>query len=171
MEMTAYFFCKPIEVYSPSMDERQAASRNSLLNVVLVVLGLAVLALFYALGTRVFAPRADPVREQSSGPLIGDIIQVEIRNGCGISGLAEEMTKFLRKKGFDVVEVGNLDSFEQEYSMVYDRIGDLESAKKLASAVGLPADRVVQEIKLDEYLDASIIIGKDYATLIPFKNQ
>ena len=152
------------------MNERQTASRNSLLNVVLVVLGLAVIALLYALGARVFAPRVDPVRELNSGQLIGDIIQVEIRNGCGISGLAGEMTQFLRKKGFDVVEVGDSETFEQEYSVVYDRIGDLASAKKLAKAVGLPEDRVIQEIRLDEYLDASIVIGKDYATLVPFKN-
>ena len=153
------------------MNERQAASRNSLINVVLVVLGISLLALLYALGTRVFAPRVDPVREASSGQLIGDIIQVEIRNGCGVSGLAGEMTQFLRKKGFDVVEVGDFETFEQEYSVVYDRIGDLESARKLAKAVGLPEDRVIQDIKLDEYLDASIVIGKDYATLTPFKNQ
>lgn len=153
------------------MSDRQTASRNSLINVVLVVLGLAVLALFYALGTRVFSPRIDPVRESDSGQLIGDIIQVEIRNGCGVSGLAGEMTQFLRKKGFDVVEVGDHESFDEEYSFVYDRIGDLESAKKLASAVGLPEDRVIQDIKPDEYLDASIVIGKDYATLVPFRNQ
>ena len=152
------------------MNERQAASRNSLLNVVLVILGLAVIALLYALGTRVFAPRVDPVRELNSGQLIGDIIQVEIRNGCGVAGLAGEMTQFLRKKGFDVVEVGDTETFEQEYSVVYDRIGDLASAKKLAKAVGLPEDRVVQDIRPDEYLDASIVIGKDYATLVPFKN-
>ncbi len=153
------------------MSENQTASRNSLINVVLVVLGLAVLALLYALGTRVFAPRIDPVRESDSGQLIGDIIQVEIRNGCGVSGLAGEMTQFLRKKGFDVVEVGDHDTFNEEHSFVYDRIGDLESARKLASAVGLPEDRVIQDIKPDEYLDASIVIGKDYATLVPFRNQ
>ncbi len=151
------------------MNEREAASRNSLLNVILVVLGIAMLALLYAFGTRVFAPRVDPVREASSGQLIGDIIQIEIRNGCGVSGLAGEMTQFLRKKGFDVVEVGDYETFEQEYSVVYDRIGDLESARKLASAVGIPPDRVIQDIKTDEYLDASLVIGKDYATLNPFK--
>ena len=150
------------------MNEREAASRNSLLNVILVVLGIAMLALLYALGTRVFAPRVDPVRESASGQLIGDIIQVEIRNGCGVSGLAGEMTQFLRKRGFDVVEVGDFETFEQEYSVVYDRIGDLESARKLAIAVGIPEDRVIQDIKEDEYLDASLVIGKDYATLTPF---
>ena len=152
------------------MSERQAASKNSLINVVLVVLGLAVLALLYALGTRVFAPRIDPVRESDSGQLIGDIIQVEIRNGCGVPGLAGDMTQFLRKKGFDVVEVGDFETFDQEHSVVYDRIGDLESARKLASAVGLPADRVIQDIQPDEFLDASLVIGMDYATLTPFKH-
>lgn len=153
------------------MNERQAASRNSLLNVMLVVLGIAVLALLYALGTRIFAPRVDSLREDNTGQLIGDIIQVEIRNGCGVSGLAGDMTQFLRKRGFDVVEVGDFETFEQQYSVVYDRIGDLASARKLARAVGIPDDRVIQEIKPEEYLDASIVIGKDYAELTPFKNR
>ncbi len=81
------------------------------------------------------------------------------------------MTQFLRKKGFDVVDVGDHDSFDLEYSVVYDRIGDIESARKLAKAVGIPPERVVQDIKLDEYIDASIVIGLDYAQLTPFKSE
>lgn len=153
------------------MNDRQAASKNSLINVVLVILGIAVLALFYAMGTRVFAPRVDAARESDSGKLVGDIIQVEIRNGCGASGVAGTMTQFLRKKGFDVVEVGDYETFDEEYSVVYDRIGDLASARKLALALGLPENRVIQEIKPDEYLDASVVIGKDYQTLTPFKSN
>lgn len=152
------------------MSDSPTASRNTVINVSLVVLGLTLLTLLFALVTRVFTPRVDPIREENTGNLVGDIIQVEVRNGCGISGLAGEMTQFLRKKGFDVVEVGDHDSFNLEHSMVYDRTGDIESARKLARAVGIPQDRVVQEIKLDEYLDASIVIGQDYAELAPFKN-
>jgi hypothetical protein len=153
------------------MSDPSTASRNTVINVSLVVLGLTLLALLFALSIRLFMPRVDPLREENTGALVGDIIQVEVRNGCGISGIAGQMTQFLRKKGFDVVEVGDHDTFNLEHSMVYDRIGDLESARKLAQAVGIPPDRVVQEIKLDEYLDASLVIGLDYADLAPYKTQ
>lgn len=139
-----------------------------LLNSVLAVLGIVLIFLVYGLATRLFAPRVDPVRESNPAQLVGEIIQVEVRNGCGISGLAAETTMFLRRHGFDVVEVGDYSSFEEAHSKVIDRVGDLESAKKVANVLGIPEDRVVQEIRLDYYLDASVVIGKDYETLRPF---
>ena len=153
------------------MSDQQTASRNTLVNVSLVLLGLIALFFVYSLVTRVFSPPADAYREENVGQLVGDIIQVEVRNGCGVSGLAGEMTQYLRKRGFDVVEVGDLTAFNQEYTVVYDRIGDLESAKKLAESIGVAEDRVIQDIRLDEYLDASVVIGKDYQELSPFKME
>ena len=134
----------------------------------MVLIGTGVVVLLLALFFRGDEEDVDPFREQNTGQLVGDIIQVSVQNGCGVSGLAGELTQYLRKHGFDVVEVGDYTSFNQEYSFIYDRIGDLESARKLAAAVGLPEDRVIQEIDTEEYLDATLVIGKDYATLTPF---
>jgi hypothetical protein len=55
-----------------------------------------------------------------------------------------------------------------QQSRVIDRVGDLQSAKKVAAALNIPEERVVQEIRQDYYLDASVIIGHDYAQLEPF---
>lgn len=142
--------------------------RNAALNTALVVLGLVVVLLLYALGVRATTPRTDPSRASESTPLVGQIIQVEVRNGCGIDHLARETTTFLRDRGFDVVEMGNHTTFEQQRSLVIDRIGDLESARKVAKALGLPPDRVQQDIDKRLYLDASIIIGHDYEEMRPF---
>lgn len=139
-----------------------------LMNSVLVVLALVMVVLAYGLATRFFTPRIDPVREANPGQLVGDIIQVEVRNGCGVSGLAAETTRFLRRRGFDVVEVGDHSSFDEAYSFVIDRVGDLESAIKVAHALGIPEERVVQDIRLDYYLDASVVLGRDYENLRPF---
>lgn len=135
----------------------------------LLLFGVLAIVLGIVLVSRSFTPSVDPYRENNTGQLVGEVIQVSVRNGCGVSGLAGDLTQFLRKNGFDVVEVGDHTSFDEEQSIVYDRIGDLESAKKLAAAVGIPEERVVQDIDLEEYLDATIIIGKDYETLTPFK--
>ena len=134
-----------------------------------LIFGVLAIVLGIVLVSRSFTQGVDPYRENNTGQLVGEVIQVSVRNGCGVSGLAGDLTQYLRKNGFDVVEVGDHTSFDEEQSIVYDRIGDLESAKKLAAAVGIPEERVVQDIDLEEYLDATIIIGKDYETLTPFK--
>ena len=153
------------------MSERRSSWLNGLLNLALVVLGLAVIVLLYALVTRHAQPRADPVREENPAALVGDIIQVEVRNGCGASGVAAATTQHLRDYGFDVVEVGDYRSFDQEQSVVVDRVGNLEAARRVAAALGIAEAQVQQEIRPDYYLDASVIIGKDYGSLRPFRQQ
>jgi hypothetical protein len=149
----------------------QARLKNSLLNAGLLVVGLAVMVLFYGLATRTLVPSPDPQRSTESSELVGSIIQVEVRNGAGIDHLAAETTHYLRKQGFDVVDVGNHKSFQQEQSVVIDRVGDPEAARKVAEALGLPPDRVQQKIRRQYYLDASIIIGHDYKQLRPFQDK
>lgn len=145
-----------------------AQLRNAALNTALGVLGMVVVFLLYALVLRTITPRTDPSRVSESTSLVGEIIQVEVRNGCGIDHLAAEATQFLRDRGFDVVEVGNHSSFDQQRSLVVDRIGDLQSARNVAEALGLPPDRVRQDIDKRLYLDASVIIGHDYDEMRPF---
>lgn len=139
------------------------------MNIVLAVLGLAAVVLSYGMFMRIAAPRVDPAREANPAQLIGQIIQVEVRNGCGISGLAARTTMYLRRRGFDVVEVGDHTTFDEEYSIVIDRVGDLASATKVANALGIPEERIEQDIRPDYFLDASVVIGKDFETLRPFE--
>jgi hypothetical protein len=141
---------------------------NILFNVLLVALGLVVIVLLYAFVSRSFTSSTDPTRAANPGDLVGDIIQVEVRNGCGVTGLAAEMTQFLRGEGFDVVEVGDYTSFDEPKTLVIDRVGNLEAAQQVAASLGLPEDRVIQEIREGYFLDASVVIGLDYATLPPF---
>lgn len=151
------------------MKALKSIASQVLLNAALVLLGLALLVLLYALGTRIFLPRTDAARESTTTGLVGEIIQVEVRNGCGEPGLAGEVTRYLRRHGFDVVASGNQPRFDQDSSVVLDRVGDLPSARKIAEALGIAPARVRQELRPDLYLDASVIIGKDYETLAPFK--
>ena len=147
-----------------------ARVKNGLLNAGLLIVGLGVMVLLYGLATRTLLPSPDPTRPADSAELVGSIIQVEVRNGAGVDHLAAETTHYLRERGFDVVDVGNYTSFQQERSVVIDRVGDPEAARKVAEALGLPADRVQQDIRRQYYLDASVIIGHDYKQLRPFQN-
>ncbi|HLT46552.1 MAG TPA: LytR C-terminal domain-containing protein [Rubricoccaceae bacterium] len=147
---------------------------NAFLNVALFGAGLAVLVLLYGLATRTFTehtgPADDQAREQARAELGGDRIQVEVRNGAGASGLAAAMTHYLRRQGFDVVASGNWTSFDQQETVVIDRIGNPEAAARVAEALGLPRERVREERREDLLLDASVVIGHDYHTLPPFQD-
>jgi len=143
---------------------------NGLLNLALVVGGLSALVLLYALVTRTIFTGPTPERPVAdSSDLVGSIIQVEVRNGAGVDHLAERTTEYLRDRGFDVVDVGNHSSFDQEHSVVIDRIGNMEAARNVAEALNIPPTRVHQDIRPKYYLDASIIIGDDYQQLRPFR--
>lgn len=143
---------------------------NGLLNAALVAGGLAVVVLLYAVASRAFVSSPSPERPaDDSTALVGSVIQVEVRNGAGVDGLAARTTQFLRDRGFDVVDVGNYSSFNQQQSVVIDRVGNKEAARKVAEALGLPASRVRQEIRRQYYLDASVVLGRDYSELRPFQ--
>lgn len=145
--------------------------RNTLLNVGLGVAGLVLAALLYAFVTGTLLPRTDAEREANPAGLVGDIIQVEVRNGAGVPELAAQTRTFLVRHNFDVVEVRDHTSFDVAHSFVVDRVGDLEAARKVAAILGIPEQRVRQEIRPDYYLDASVILGRDYASLAPFAGE
>lgn len=141
---------------------------NGLLNVAVLALGFAVMVMLYALITRGIGARSDPARASNPAELVGNIIQVEVRNGCGVDRLAARTTRFLRDRGFDVVEVGDHASFDVPHSTVIDRAGDLQTAKRVAAALNIPEEHVIQDVRPTLYLDASVIIGHDYERLTPF---
>lgn len=96
-------------------------------------------------------------------------IQLDVLNGSGQAKIAQRVTDYLRARGFDVVEMGNYKSSDLEATVVLDRSGNLEAARKVASSIGVPADRVKQQIDKSMYLDVSVVIGKDYARLKAFQ--
>lgn len=144
------------------MTEHQRS--HYLLHASLGFLSILLLILLAALFTRIIYPRIVSERSDVS-VLLSEVIQVEVRNGCGVPGLATRFTSVLRSNGFDVVESGNFDTFDITRSFVVDRSGNLENAQRVARALGLSEDRIIREISPDFYLDATIVIGADYDNL------
>ena len=141
------------------------------LNMALIAMGLIVVALGWQLLRRlqvtpIVAEQAVSVADKYPGAT--DIFQVEIRNGAGVTGAAQTLRRYLRNKGYDVVEVGNHTSFDVQKTEVVDRVGNLDIALEVAASLGLPADRVRQEERREYFLDVSVIIGSDYRSLPPF---
>ena len=94
-------------------------------------------------------------------------IQLDVRNGTTVAGLAQKVTSHLRSKGFDVVEIGNADSLGLEKTVVLDRSGNIDAAKRVASALGLDDSRVLVRIDRTLYLDVSVHIGNDFRSFTP----
>lgn len=98
-----------------------------------------------------------------------EIIQVEVLNGCGVGGVADRFTDFLRTNNFDVVNISNYIRFDMDETLIIDRIGNMANAYKVAKSLGVKNDNVIQQLNNDYFLDVSIIIGRDYFTLQPLK--
>lgn len=114
------------------------------------------------------SPSVDPTVEGASACEFEQVIQVNVLNGCGVPKLAARAKTFLRERGFDVVEIGNF-SEKIKKSAVFDRLGDIGSARKVAYAMGIGDSLVVSKIDSSENLRCTIVIGADYQTLKPFE--
>lgn len=91
-------------------------------------------------------------------------IKVEVLNGAGERGLARQFADRLRLLGFDVVATGNADHFDHEITHVLDRSGRLGAA--LTVARELSADSLAVAIDPELFLDASVVVGSDWAGLL-----
>ncbi|MFO7891681.1 MAG: LytR C-terminal domain-containing protein [bacterium] len=89
-------------------------------------------------------------------------LQIEVLNGCGVSGVAAEFTEYLRQEGFDVVKTDNYESFNVLETVIIDRRGRNTRIKKIASSLGLDTSRILKEINEAYLIDATVVLGKDY---------
>ncbi len=138
----------------------------------LIVLGgLSIFLFVFALSLAARYLIAPPIESQldAETPKFSaeEAIQVQVLNACGVSGLAAKARDYLRKRGFDVVEIGNYKEY-CDTSFVIDRVGDIKSARKTAYAMGINENSITTDIDSSMYLRCAVVIGKDYKTLKPF---
>ena len=140
---------------------------NIFLNVIIFLLAGLIIFMSYSLFTK--------IKTLSSGEATTEakpskVIQLEVLNGCGIGGVAEKITNYLRQNNFDVVQIGNYTSFDIDNTLIVNRTGKKINALKIAEALGIDPKNVIQQISNDYFLDVSLIIGRDFNHLKPFKN-
>lgn len=95
-------------------------------------------------------------------------IQLDVQNGTNENGVATRFTEYLRKNGIDVVEIGNYKSRDVERTLVIDRSGDKDKAKKVALTLGVNEKNIIQQMNNSLYLDVTVVIGKDFNELKPY---
>jgi len=105
-----------------------------------------------------------PAKDAAKAP---KIIQLDVLNGCGANGVGARFTGFLRKNGFDVVEMKNYKTSTVAQTIVIDRVGDLAAARRVAASLGVGEKNIIQQLNPDYFVDVSVVIGGDYQNLRP----
>ena len=144
----------------------KSSTSNFFYNTIIALLAIVIIFLGYSVYLKI-KNKEEAEKELAKRKIAAPIIQLEVLNGCGSSGAAEKFTDFLRKNNFDVVQTGNYISFDVNKSMVIDRTGNKENAIKVADALGIDHNNIIQQINNDYILDISLIIGKDFKQLKP----
>jgi len=133
--------------------------------IIVILIGLNAYLLY-----SVFAPTITGLTPLDSPQMTSNsayaYVQVEVLNGCGEAGISQQVMKYLRKQGFDVVNIDNAEHFKFPETIILDRRGGQEiseSAKAVAQALGTP--HVILQRNEDRLVDVTAIIGKDYQEL------
>lgn len=143
--------------------------KNLFFNISIIILVLINIYLGYSLTKIIiinFGSDDDVTKQVNTSK-----IKIEVLNGCGIAGVAEKLTDYLRTSGFDVVKLGNYRSFQIENSIVIARNEKIQNAQRVAVASGLSPESVIQQTNPEYLLDVTFILGKDYKKLIPLQKR
>jgi hypothetical protein len=107
----------------------------------------------------VLRPTAEPtVAAPVAAPPVGRVT-VEVLNGTRRQGAARMATRMLRRRGLDVVFLGNADSLADS-TRVLARRGDLSRAHHVVKALG--GGIVRMETDTFRRVDVSVILGEDF---------
>jgi len=146
----------------------KTSSYNLFLNISLFFLGAIIIFMVYSLYVKITATDSEiPIQENTQ--VASDIIQADVLNGCGVGGIADRFTDFLRNNKVDVVYSGNYIRFDMDETLVIDRTGNKANALKVAEILGVSKSNVIQQLNKEYLLDVSIVIGRDYYNLLPLK--
>lgn len=154
---------------SSSKSNKSARKPSSISNIILItlIIFLSAVVVFLSYSLYLKIQNISQNDHKSKQSVASDIIQVEVLNGCGVEGVAGKFANYLRDKNFDVVQVGNYRSTNIEESILIDRIGNRANVEKLAEELGINKKNIIQQINKDYFLDATLVIGKDYNKLEP----
>ena len=95
----------------------------------------------------------------------GHRIQVEVLNGCGISGLANRFAALLRHNGIDVLRTDNADRYDYTHTKAILRRGDQAMLDAVSSVLGLSAEQISTTLDSTQFVDVTVILGQDYNIL------
>jgi len=135
------------------------------LNSFIAILSVTILLLTYSLIAKIIPHKE--MAKPTSGTDSVHTLQVEVLNACGKAGIGDKCVDFLRKNKLDVVQTGNYPSFDVPHTIIINRSGNIERSKYIAQLLAVDTSFIIKQYNKNYYVDASVIIGKDYKVL-PF---
>lgn len=150
-------------------NQRLTALRGKIMKGTLIVLSVAFFLAIYVLANR----RSNTGSEEGGYiPVVNNrALEVEVLDGAGSMRAAQHLTNVLRTQGYDVVEMKRNNNEVEERTIILDRSGNLDAARKLATMLGVSQDKIFQKIDRTRYLDITVVIGKDYSRLKAFQSS
>lgn len=134
--------------------------RRTVRTALLVVVGAgAVVLVVSAIGQ--FVPEDTAPADQPLLSPSAERVTVDVLNAGGVTGMARVATDHLRGAGFDVVSMGNADTFDQDSTVVIDRIGNLPKAAAVADALGVRS--VTSEPDPNLFVDVTVRLGAEWS--------
>lgn len=91
-------------------------------------------------------------------------VEVQVLNESGLPGMALRVTRFLRERGFDVVETGNGNRMNLTETEVVVRGSDMDKGAQIARSLNCAIVRSDEDPEL--LVDVTVFIGKDIERLV-----
>tara|TARA_S200000501_G_C20862652_1_gene760572 strand:+ start:1780 stop:2328 length:549 start_codon:yes stop_codon:yes gene_type:complete len=95
----------------------------------------------------------------------GEKISIQILNGCGAKGLAEDYSVFLIKEGHNVIEKENASNHDFKKTEIIIRNSNRLAAYNIAELIGISEKNISADPNPNLQCDLTLIIGKDYMDL------
>ncbi len=89
-------------------------------------------------------------------------VTVQVLNGTDTPGLANRVREVFRGYDLDVLPPGNADKDSYAHTVVYDRKGRPEEAKKVADLIRCTRVSTLVDPQADPSVDVTVILGKDF---------
>ncbi len=97
----------------------------------------------------------------------GETAKVEVLNGSGISGAAQELADRLKAEGYQVTRTGNAPTSGHLKCSIITYKGKTKPVQRLAQLID--CSNIMEEQAANPGADVTIIIGKDYAARKPLQ--
>jgi len=158
-------------------EESKKSIINYILNISIIVFTIICLVLGYSLLKNSLASKQEKsksITDTLKTPITNQpnkAYQIDVQNGTGENGVAADFRAYLKKKGFDVVEMGNYKNTDVNKTMIIDRNGNKNAAKRVAESLGINEKNIIQQKDTTSFLDVTVIIGKDFQELNPYKEK
>ncbi len=99
-----------------------------------------------------------PAAKADTGKRVSTRVTAEVWNATGKSGLAREMTEYLRRRNVDVVRYGNY-GVRRRHTQIISRTGDLKPAREVANIIG--CRNIETNLDFSRMVDINVVIGED----------